>query len=528
MQASELKLAILPILILLGGALLMWLTRRRPARLSWAIAAVAAFSAWLSSMLLARAVPLQASISVWRPLDLFAAQIELRFDVINARPIIAGTTVLLTVILSTVLRLADREFRFGAIGLVYCALALIAMQSANLLTIALSWAMIDLVTLISGLNGAKDDASISSLLARVTVDASGILAVIGAAIASGAAGGMDDLAIPLVNKWATALLVLAVVLRLGLARLDYSLAGLPGVDDATATLRSFLSPAAALVILARQFAFGIPPEIENWLRVGSAIGLLICGARWVIEDETKDRQRFLTFGMAFLGIMASTVVPARFEAPLLSAILVMLVVGTLSSIFRVHTPWHRVFPALAVWIMAMPVWGAGALLVQGISYAMGLGINLWVAIVGSIGLAMLAAGILRDVFKKVEAWYVDDLARLLYAAALILPVGVGLAVGGGAELAGGARAIVVTLLTIGGAVGIVSLIRRVDRVTWQRARGVVDRLHMGSVLNAAEGSLRWVSSSLRGIGGILEGEGAMLWVFVIILLVQLVIAGASQ
>jgi hypothetical protein len=206
----------------------------------------------------------------------------------------------------------------------------------------------------------------------------------------------------------------------------------------------------------------------------------------------------------------------------------MLVVGTLSCIFRVHTPWHRVFPALAVLIMAMPVWGAGALLVQGLSYAMGLGINLWIAIVGSIGLAMLAAGILRDVFKKVEVWYVDDLARLLYAAALILPAGVGLALGGGAELAGGARAIVVTLLTIGGAVGIVSLIRRVDRATRQRARGFVDRLHMGPILNAAEGSLRWISSSLRGIGGILEGEGAMLWVFVIILLVQLVIAGASQ
>ncbi len=506
----------------------MWLMRRRTARLSWAIAVVSAFSAWMSSIFIARAVPLQTSISVWRPLDLFAAQIELRFDLINAKPIIAATTVLLAVILSVVVKLAERDFRLRALALVYCALALIAMQSTNLLTVGLSWALIDLVTLIYGLSVTKDGASMTSLLARVVVDVSGIIAIIGVAIANGAAGGVDDLTMPMVNEWATALLAVAVILRFGLLRLGYSLAGLPGLDDAFVTLMSFLPPAAALVVLARQFAFGIPIELANWLRVGCAVGLPICGMRWIIEDEAKDRQRFLTFGMALLGILASTVVPAKFEAPLLSSIMVILIVGTISSIGRVHIPWHRALPVLAALIMVMPVWAAGALVVQGLASALKLGSDLWIAILGMVGLALLVAGVLRDVFKKMEAWYVDELARLLFAAALLLPVFVGFALGSGTEVARGARAIVVTLMTAGSAVGLVSLIRRVDNAMWQRTRAAADRLHMGPVFNAAEGSLRWVSSALRGVGGILEGEGAMLWVFVIIFLVQLVIAGGSQ
>ena len=499
--------------------------RKSTMRLRWTVGAVAALFAWLSSLLLAKAIPLQTSISVWRPIGIFAAQIELRLDSTNMNLISAGTTVVLAVVLSGVIRLADANFRFRAIAMTYGGLAIAAMLSANLLTLALSWALIDLMTLLYGMSVTKDAAARSSLITRVVVDVSGIFLILGTAIVNVAGGGADDLTIPLVNYWATALLVFAVVLRLGLVNREYSLAGLPGFDSSVKTLMRIMPPAAALSILARQFAFGIPEELRAWLSAGSAIGLLIAGMRWMLEEDDTDRQRFFTFGIAFLGILASTVPSAASEAPLVASTMVLLIVGSIGSLTQIHSPWHRVFPAIGAVILIMPVWAVGAKLVQGLAKGLDVGNGMWITIVGIIGLAMLVEGLLRDAFKKLQTWYVDDLARLLYSAALILPVMVGFGLGGGTATGVELGAILVTAITASAALGSVGFMQRRRRTLLRGAREYISKVDLAPTLNSAGAGLSWASRLLRGLGEVLEGEGGMLWVFVILLMIQLSVSG---
>jgi len=439
--------------------------------------------------------------------------------------IIAGTTVVLAVVLSGVIKLADTNFRFRAIALTYGGLAVAAMLSANLLTVALTWALIDLMTLIYGLSVAKDAAARSSLITRVVVDVSGVFLILGTAIVNGAGGGADDLTIPLVNHWATALLVLAVVMRLGLVNREHSLAGLLGFDGAVKTLFRIMPPAAALSILARQFAFGIPEELRTWLSVGSAIGLLIAGMRWMFEDDEADRQRFFTFGIAFLGILASTVPSVGSETPLVAGTMVLLIVGSIGSLTQHHSPWHRAFPVIGAVILIMPVWAAGAMLVQGLAKGLEVGNGMWIAIVGIIGLAMLVEGLLRDAFKKLQTWYVDDLARLLYSAALILPVLVGFGLAGGTGNGVGLGPILVTVISAGAALGSFGFMQRRRRTLLMGVREYISKFDLAPALNTAGAGLSWVSRLLRGIGEVLEGEGAMLWVFVILLMIQLTLSG---
>lgn len=156
---------------------------------------------------------------------------------------------------------------------------------------------------------------------------------------------------------------------------------------------------------------------------------------------------------------------------------------------------------------------------------MEVGNSLWIAIVGIIGLAMLVEGLLRDALIKLQTWYVDDLARVLYSTALILPVMVGFGLGGGTGTGVGLGAILVTVIAASAALGSVGFMQRRRRTLLRGVREYTSKFDLTPVLNSAGAGLSWASRLLRGIGEVLEGEGAMLWVFVILLMIQLTISG---
>jgi hypothetical protein len=145
-----------------------------------------------------------------------------------------------------------------------------------------------------------------------------------------------------------------------------------------------------------------------------------------------------------------------------------------------------------------------------------------------LGLALLVAGLIRDVFKDAQIWYVDDLARLFYTLALFLPTIIGFGLGGGSGSSIDIRAVIATLITTGATAGILVVMRRMESKTLQGIRGTIARGPGETLANASRGILNWASKSLRLIGGILEGEGAMLWVFVVLMMVQLAIGGGSR
>jgi hypothetical protein len=436
-------------------------------------------------------------------------------------------SVLLSAILSTVVRLTDKDFRIRAVALSYCAAALIAMLSANLLTVALSWALLDLLTLAYGLALAKESASLRSLLAHVIGNVSGIFLIIATAIINRTAGGIDDLGAPLATPWAFALLLLAVMMRLGFVRHEFSLARIPGMGEVIGTLMSILPSAAALVVVVRQVAHGIPEALEIWLNLASVVGLIISGARWLLESDSIDRHRFLIHGMTFLGFLAASAAGESFEVPLLSAVVVAIVVSCLSRVGRIYAPWHRAVPVLGALVMVMPAWSAGGGLVQGLASGFTSPGGIWIGIAGALGLAAMAGGMLHNARRKIETWYVDDMARLIYSGAMLVPILVGFGIGAGSGRLG-VPAGLLALATMGIVAGGAAVSRRLDRAVWQQARHIAGDVDMGAAFRVAEGTMQWLSGALRSIGGMLEGEGAMLWIFVIVLMVGLMISGSLQ
>jgi hypothetical protein len=196
-------------------------------------------------------------------------------------------------------------------------------------------------------------------------------------------------------------------------------------------------------------------------------------------------------------------------------------IGTLGSIWKIYSPWQRIIPILAGLMILIPIWSPGSMILQALAEGFEAIEDLWVSILGIFGLALIVIGIMRDAFKELRPWYVDDLARSLYAAAMLLPIvgGFGISIGGTAGI--GVWGIVISLITAGlVGLGVLSM-RRVGDGWLRRAQMRLSRWNETPFLNVAGVVAQWILRILRVIGGILEGEGAMLWIFVILLLIQL-------
>jgi hypothetical protein len=103
----------------------------------------------------------------------------------------------------------------------------------------------------------------------------------------------------------------------------------------------------------------------------------------------------------------------------------------------------------------------------------------------------------------------------------MLPIigGFGLSVGTGTGI--GLWAVVVSVVVVGFSVLGIFLIRRMDERLGKLIQGGIMRVNFSPVLKAANTGTQWLLKGLRTVGGIFEGEGAMLWIFVILLLLQL-------
>ena len=499
----------------------IWAFRKRSLRFRWGLSIAVAFIALIVSVLITQGAPIRASLSIWRPLDIFGTQIRILADSTNSKLILATIASLIAILLSEVVRIGQREIQLHPMKLAYTGLAIMAMLSANLLSVAMSWALIDLVRLIQGLTVAEEEREVSTLLAGVVVDWIGIFAIIGTSIANGLAGGVDDLEVPLASDWAVGLLILAVILRLGIFSLGYRISNKGETEEAFPILIGLLSPVVGLPILARQLTFGLSDGLSIGLGIGGAIGMLVAGMRWLLADEMPERRRFLIQSVAFLGIMAASLRPEHANDVIVDAVLILLMMGTLGSIWKIYAPWQRIIPFLAGLMILIPVWSPGSMIVESMAEGFEAGEHIWIPILGMIGLAMIIVGIVRDAFDELRPWYVDDLARSLYTAALMLPIVGGFGLSIGADSGMGLWSIVTSLITAGlVGIGVLSL-RRVKGRWLRRIQMGFARLNEAPFLEIAGVIAQGILRVLRAIGGILEGEGAMLWIFVILLLIQL-------
>jgi hypothetical protein len=514
--------AILPILILLLGALLMSIVRNRPERILWALTSGTALLSWIVSLVLVTSIPDVISLSVWKPTALFASRLELHLDPVGWFFLYGTSTLMVSVAFTQATQSETTTPFHRAVMLSYPAIAMIAMLAGNLLTVAMSWALVDILTLIFLIRMQNDRKSTSRLFIRIAFDGGGILLVLMAALLNGAEGGTSSLSTPMTSSTAAIFIVLAVLLRLGLLLPHITLQPMMNLQRQLGTLLRLLPPVTALSVLARMLNIGVPIETLFWLRIAGGLGLIIGGLRWAIHIDREAARPFLLLGISGLGVLAAGLTHEIGGAPITAAGGVLLLSGAVFYLAEIFAPPHRAWVGLAALFLAgMPGTPTGV-----ISAALATGLfdttSVAVTFVGVIGLVLLTTGGIRHIFMPSTPWPTgESLVRVVYGLGLLLPIlvgfGLGLRMPGSVSL----EASIVFVITIALSLISVFLVRQFPEGSAFRWGRVFEWLDTDPLYRILSRISRVVVSLFRMIGELLEGEGAMLWMIVILLIVIL-------
>lgn len=507
-----------PSLLLLIGALFILLARRRHERAWWLIAMGAALLAWLYTLGLLRSIPSVVEISVWRPEELFASRVELVLDSQGWQLAYAAMTLLLSVLITAIARRGEVTAGGRAMMLLYTALAIPAMLSGNMLTVATTWALLDLTAFAFLISISRPGDSAAGLMNRLAIDAAGVILVVGASIAQIEAGTEAQ------SPLSVVLLSLAVLLRLGLFPPHFALPALPGVRRGLGTLLRLLPAAVALSALARSFEAGVPGQALLWLRLGGVLGVVIGGLRWVSEPEAVGGRRFLVLGLSGLGVLAATLGGASPGGVVAATGSLVLLVGAVVSLNEIHHRAHRAVGAVAALLtLGLPL-TPGATLMVALLGGLARPQERWIALVGLFGMLLLGVGTLRRILGPQTPWASgESLVKILYGAGVLLPIlaGVGLGLRAGVDIRGPALAVSAGMTGVAAAVALTSRRlagRRIER--WRRWLGYLDLTPLyGAIWLVIRECLRMV----RTAGDLFEGEGAMLWTYVVLLIVSLAV-----
>jgi hypothetical protein len=521
-------IGLVPSLLLLIGAGITWLTRRQADRLSWGLATIFALLTWLSVLFILPALPAGLELSAWRPASLFASRLEISLDQTIWGILYAVVTGLLAVMLTAAARPASGAAGSRTMMLAYTGLAILAIMAGNLLSVAILWMMIDLVTFLYLVARVEDEAGGQRLVGRLAIDMGGTLLALAAAAASFA----GTLELPFGPRpgplLPTAFLSLAVLLRLGIFPLHFTTSPLPQVRRGLGTILRILPPAAGMAVLARTLGDAVPAGVAPWLLLAGALGGAVGSVRWFLTPDPIRGRTSLILAIAGIGLVSAVDHPAGPAYALGASASVMVAVAVIASLTELRTPWHRLWPLLGCVLLVGLPWTAGGAMVAGIvpadlNVVSGIG-----AVLGLVSMVLAVTGLARLALRAEEPWPSGEtLVKTLYGLGLALP---GLALAGYGILIRQAP-------TLPGIGGLLVVVLGVGFGWWRRERLEARRVPRWTRLAAwldptplYEGVWRIYRATMgavRGIGEAVEGEGAFLWVLVALLAVALVLQGGA-
>ena len=515
-------MTVAPVLILLLSALLTWLTRNRHSRTQWVVASVLGFGVWVFVLLLNPDRSSVLDLSIWQPEDLFQSPISLTIDAITWPLIYSTTTVLLAVILTAATRPAAAQAGLRSFWFFYTALAVVALMSANLLTVVIAWSMIDFATLLFLLSIAEEMRDLWAIFIRAGINAVSVLLLVAAAIAA-EIQGVIQLDLGTTSAVGIMMLATAATFRLGLIPLHFALPPIAPMRRGVGTLLRLYPPIIALALLARVFTSELPQALRIVFFIAGATGGLLGALRWVLQIETVQARPFFVLSLASLGLLVATLVGEGSQV-IVSVGVLLLLIGAVLSLFSQHTPSHRVIPILL------------SLLLLGLPFTPG---NMYSAAVASpeiflaapvlslialVITALLAVGCFHLFFTPETAWATgESLARVMFNVGLVLPVLAAIGVGvwrlRADPLSAGIYSSLAALLA---ALFFVAFRRlSFDRV--QQVRQTFQRFEPDRIYELVWSSFQRLLVGLRGFGELLEGSSGMLWLFVFIIFALFVI-----
>ena len=514
-------LIILTILIPIIAGSIIWFLRKRAPRIHWAIATAAAFLTWLVSLMMGNFIPESVQVSIWRPITLFPAPLELSLDNISWTLVYCASTVLLAVFLTEAVRPSIAKARTSAIMLLFFSLGASALFAGNLLTVVLIWTLFDVGTLLFLVLIQDEPQDITKAISRFALDMGGILLVVAGGVVIAMGGQDTSFSGQPLSGFAAILLISGAMLRLGLFPLHFTLPPVPAVRRGMGTLLRLFPPVVALSLVARVFEQGFPRDLVVIFAVLGILGFIVGGVRWVLDNDVLQARPFYVLTLSGIGIFAASVYSNGGVAIAAAGALILLI-GAVISLTEIHLPSHRVWPLLSTIILLGAPISPGGVLATSIGEGFLVGDLKILAITGVLGLLFLGLGSIKVILQDLTPWSEgESRVRMVYTLGLALPVFVAVGIGirevSNISIAGLVLFLMVLVL------GIFSFaaLRRIPEEDIEQVRARIEFFDTGPLYDTLRRVIQFLLDVIRSFGGVLEGEGAILWMFVIVMILAL-------
>ena len=521
-------IAFAPVAVLFLAALLVAVLQRvRPSiGYAWLTGSLSALVALGLMAYLRWRLPQQVVVSGWLPFSRFTDSPIFGLDGSSWPYALSLTAVTAAVMLTASARLGYRINPWAWVGaLLVAGTGLLAVYSANLLTLALTWTAIDLIDLVILASYSENRSLGVQAVIAFSLRVTGMLMVILAALINRSQGipptfdGLPGLS--------ALFLLLAAGLRLGV--LPLNLPALPDlrVRRGLGTILRMASAASSLVVLARLPAQPFSPGLEIWLVALTSLAVLYAAGMWLTAaDEIAGRPYWL---IALAGMAVVSALRGEPRAGMAWGV-TLLLSGSLMFLYSARMRGTLALPLLGLLgLSALPFTPAAG----GWSGVLKGSFNFWELLL-LVSHLLLLLGYLRlairpgDNLRNMERW-----VQVIYPFGLLLMVAAHWMVGTigwtGSLTLGVWWAAPVTGIGLVGGGGLWLLINRAELsssgpVNWYlntarlTGRVVSTVFGLGWLYNLLWAVYRRLEQAIQILTNILEGDGGVLWVFVLLAL----------
>jgi len=269
----------------------------------WLIATVGAFISWLMVLIMGTQLPQADSLIAWKPETLFPSSLVLTADRLSWPYAVALVTIVLAMMLTEVARATESMWSAWAAGLLLGALGIFAALAGNPLTLLMAWTAIDLVELLTLLGHRIPNNMRERVIVAFSVRILGSGMLMAAVLLTSSAG--LEWTFANIPSQAIILLLLAVGLRLGVLP-----AYMPILRESTSrrslgSILNLVPAAASLVLLNRTASVVEPSTIVTVLMVFVGLTAIYAGASWIFATDEIDGAPSWILGVASLSAVAA-------------------------------------------------------------------------------------------------------------------------------------------------------------------------------------------------------------------------------
>ena len=329
-----------PFLLLATGIALLTINLRQPRfQFSWLVAASGSLAAYLALIVLRLFYPFQNGVNSWVLGNSIDLALRFQWDSLAWKFSLAMAVLLLGSLLTDILRASEPEWGEWTATLMIGGLVILGTLSANLFSLLVIMALIDLAILFIQLSYNQEPVKIRRALGGFGARTMGLGSIVLVALVS------DGEAVAV---WPFLLLILLLGFFLRMGVLPAGWAGLDtwSRERRLGTIVAFAPVATALIFLFRAMTVPLGADEYNLTLALLILPAFIVGLLWAVRRDSIAARSLWIFGVGTLALLSAL---RGLEEASTAWGLALLLAGALLYFYTWRQRWMRVIPLVAVW-----------------------------------------------------------------------------------------------------------------------------------------------------------------------------------